>query len=105
MSPSPLAGQHAGLDRGAAGDAFHRVDPHLRLAPEQLLEKGAHRRHAGGAADEDHAVDVLRLRPGVMQRLLDRAAAALDHRAHHALQFGAGQLQFQMPGLAVCGAR
>ncbi|HSM99053.1 MAG TPA: hypothetical protein VLS47_08575 [Gallionella sp.] len=89
------------LDRGAGGDALHRVDAHLGLAPEQFLEIAAHHRHARRAADEHHAVHILRGDARIAQGLLDRTFAAVDHRAHQAFQFGAVEVQFEMARLAV----
>ncbi len=53
------AGQRLGLQRRADRDHFVRIDVGERRAAEELLDLAAHQRHAGGAADQHHALDVL----------------------------------------------
>ena len=96
-----LAGQHPGLDGRAGGDAFHRVDAHFGLALKQLLEVGTHRRHARRSADKDHPIDIARSDPRVVQRLIDRAAATLDHRIDEAVEFAAAKVEFEMARFAI----
>ena len=100
-----LACQHACLDRCAGGDAFHRVDAHLGLAPEQLLEIAAHHRHARRAADKNHPIHVVWCDARVVQCLLDRTLAAIDYRSHQPLQFGAVQIQLEVARLAFDGRK
>ena len=65
-----LAGQHAGLDRGADGDDFVGIDALVRLLAEQLLDDLLHPRDARRAADEHDLVDLARVDAGVGERLL-----------------------------------
>lgn len=90
-----LAREHARLDGGTTRHALHGVDAHLRLAAKEALEVFAHHRHAGGSADKDDVVDVLRRKIRILERLLQRWTAALHHRARHPLQLRAGQVRFQ----------
>jgi hypothetical protein len=48
-------------------------------------------RHARGAADEEDLVDLRRLEPGVLERLLHRLERALDEVVHQLLELGAGE--------------
>ena len=69
-----VAGQHAGLDRGADGDDLIRVDAAVRLLAGQLLDLLLDGRHAGHAADHHDVVDLAgALLLGVVERLADRA--------------------------------
>jgi len=95
-----FAGEHTRLDRGAARNAFHRVHTDLGLALENFLEESAHDRHPCWTAHEDDLLDVPRLDARVVQRLLDRPAAALDHRMHKPLEAGARQLTIEVERLA-----
>ena len=67
-----VALQHAGLDGGADGDDFVRVDALVRLLAEQLLHDFLHLRHAGHAADQNDFVDLGRRNAGILERLLAR---------------------------------
>ena len=53
-----LALEHAGLDGGADGDDLVGVDALVGLLAGERLDQLLHGGHAGGAADEDHVVDV-----------------------------------------------
>ena len=53
-------------------------------------------RHARHAADEHDLVDLGRLEPGVLERLLARAVRALDEIVDQALELGARELHRQM---------
>jgi hypothetical protein len=64
----------------------------------QLLDPLAHRRHAGHAADQDDVVD---LRAGVAERLLDRADDALQQLSRQLVQLRAGQLHVEVLGLSL----
>ena len=44
---------------GAHGDDLVGVDAPVRLTTGQALDELLHRRHAGGAADRDHVVDLV----------------------------------------------
>ena len=55
-----LAGQHAGLHRGADGDHLVGVDAAMRLAAEELLHQLLNLGHAGLAAHQHHFVDLVR---------------------------------------------
>ena len=69
-----LAGQRGALDRGADGDHLVGVHALVRLAPEELLHRALHGRHARHAADEDHLADVF----GADARVFERAPARVD---------------------------
>ena len=47
--------------------------------------------HAGGAADEDHVVELTLADAGVLERLLERHPAALDQVGGHLLELGPGE--------------
>jgi hypothetical protein len=81
-----LARQDATLERRANGDHFIRVDSLVRLLAEQFLDHLLHARHARGAADEHHLVDVLRLQAGIGQRLRHGTDRALHQRLDQLLQ-------------------
>ena len=60
---SPFAlrrGERVRLDGGAERDHLVRVDAAARLAPEEVLHRLLHARHAGHAADEDDLADLRR---------------------------------------------
>ena len=84
-----VAAQHAGLDRGADGDDLVGVDRLVRLLAGQSLHEVGDGGHAGGAADEDHVVEVALADAGVLERLLERDAAALDEVGRHLLELRA----------------
>ena len=86
-----VAAQHAGLDGGADGDDLVGVDRLVRLLAGEADDEVLHGRHAGGAADEDHVVEVALGDAGVLERLLERDAAALDEVGRHLLELGAAQ--------------
>ena len=81
-----VAGQDRPLDRRADGDDLVGVDPLVRLLAEDLLDDLLDPRHPGRAADQDHLVDVRRLQLGVLQRLQDRALAALEEAVGQLLE-------------------
>ncbi len=74
-----LALEYRSLDGGAQGDDLVRVDRHVGvLAAGEPADKALHRGDPGGAADEDHLVDVVRGELGVRHRLLYGTHAAFD---------------------------
>ena len=74
-----VAGQHAGLDRGADGHDLVRVDAAVRVLAGELLDLLLHGRHARHAADEHDVVDVVgALVLGVVERLADRRDGAVE---------------------------
>ena len=83
-----VAAQHAGLDGRADGDDLVGVDRLVRLLAGEVDHEVLHGRHAGRAADEDHVVQVALGDAGVLQRLLERDAAALDEVGRHLLELG-----------------
>ena len=56
--------------------------------PVRLDDEVLHGRHAGRAADEDDVVEVALGDAGVLERLLERDAAALDEVGRHLLELG-----------------
>ena len=89
-----LALEHARLKRGADRDHLVGVDGHVRLlAAGQTAHQLLHGRDPGGAADQDHLVDVVRGQLGVRQRLLDRPARALHQVLGQLLELRARERQ------------
>ena len=86
-----VAAQHAGLDRRPDGDDLVGVDRLVGLLAgepdHEVLDGG----HAGGAADEDHVMQVALGDAGVLERLLERDPAALDEVGGHLLELRPGQ--------------
>ena len=58
---------------GADGDDLVGVDALVRLLAGERLHQLLHGGHAGGAADEDHVVDLALGEAGVLDGLLERA--------------------------------
>ena len=95
-----VAGQDAGLDRGADRHDLVRVDALVRLlAAEHLLDRLDDGRHARLAADEDDLVDVGRLEAGVLERGLDRTAGPVDEIGDEILQLGARERHHEVLGV------
>ena len=86
-----LALEHAGLDGGADGDDLVGVDALVGLLAGELGDQVVHRGHAGGAADEDHVVDVALGEAGVLDGLLEGQLAALEQVGRHLLELGPGE--------------
>ncbi len=86
-----LALEHAGLDGRADGDDLVGVDALVGLLAGHLLDQLGHRGHAGGAAHEDHVVDLALAEPGVLDRLLERALAPLEEVGGELLELGPGE--------------
>ena len=59
--------------------------------PVRLMHEVLDGRHAGRAADEDDVVEVALGDAGVLERLLERDAAALDEVGRHLLELGAAE--------------
>ena len=86
-----VAAQHPGLDRRADGDDLVGVDRLVRLLAGERVHQILHGGHAGGPADEDDVVQVALGDAGVLERLLEGDAAALDEVGGHLLELGAAQ--------------
>ena len=71
-----LALEHAGLHGGADGDDLVGVDALVGLLAGEAGDELGDRGHAGGAADEDHVVDLVLGEAGVLDRLLERACGS-----------------------------
>ena len=98
-----LALEHAGLERGADRDDLVGVDALVGLlAAGQLLDHVGHGRHPGGAADQDHVVDLGDVDAGVLDDLLERLLGAVEQVGGHPLELGAADLllEVQRAGLA-----
>ncbi len=91
-----VALQNAGLDGGAHGDDFIRVDALVRLLAEQLLDDFLHLRHAAHAADENDFVDFGRRHAGILEGCLARCDGALNEVIDQAFELGARQLHGQV---------
>ena len=96
-----VAGEHAGLDRGADGDDLVGVDALVRVLAGQLLDLLLDGRHPGHAADHHDVVD--RAVAGIGERLLDRPDDAVEQIRGELVQLRAAQLHLEMLGLAVDG--
>ena len=70
------------------GDDLVGVDRLVRLLAGELLDQLGDGGHAGGAADEDHVVEVALGDAGILEGLLERDAAALDQVGGHLLELG-----------------
>ena len=81
-----LAGEDAGLHRGA--DRHHLVGIHrlAGIAGHQGAHHLLHHRHAGGAAHEHHVVDVIGREAGIAQGPLHRAQQAVEQVGAEALE-------------------
>ena len=73
-----LARQDARLNGGADRDDLVGVDALVGLLAEEVLHQLLDARDPGGAADQDHLVDVLGFEAGVLERLAARSHRALD---------------------------
>ena len=98
-----VALEHAGLDGGADGDDLVGVDALVGLLAGDALHQLLHGGHAGGAADEDHVVEVALVEPGVLDGLLERDLAALEEVGGELLELGPGQRLVEVDGVAVLG--
>ena len=91
-----VAREHGGLDRGADGHGFVRVDVAARIAAEEagnlLLDQG----HARLAADQDHFVDVADGEVGIGERDAAGAHGALDQVFDQRLDLGPRDLHDQV---------
>ena len=57
--------EKAGLHGCTEGNRLVRVETAVGPCAEVVADEVDHRRHAGGAADQDHLVDLVPLDPGV----------------------------------------
>jgi hypothetical protein len=64
-----VARQLVGLNGGAQSHHFVRVEVVQRRAAKEVGHRRLHLRHAGGAADHDHALHVLWRQTGIAQHL------------------------------------
>src|SRR5690606_26985762 len=92
--------ENARLDCGAHRHNLVRVDALVRGLAGHVLDELLDHRHTGGAADEDHLVNLLDVNAGVAEGFLDRLAHALDQILGQLLELRAGQLHLQMLGAA-----
>ena len=84
-----LALEHTGLDGGTDGDHLVRVDTLVGVLVGQAPHHLGHRRHAGGAADEDDVLDVALRDAGVLDGLVERQLAAPEQVGRHLLELRA----------------
>ena len=64
--------------------------------PRELVHQVGDRGHAGGATDQDHAVDLVLGEAGVADRLLERAAARLEEVGGELLELRAGEREVEV---------
>ncbi|ESP88758.1 putative NAD-specific glutamate dehydrogenase, partial [Candidatus Halobonum tyrrellensis G22] len=91
-----VAREHAALDRGAERDRLVGVDVLLGVDVQQFLDLLLDLRHPGGAADEDHLVDVPLVVAGVLERLLRRADRPVEQVARDRLERRARHLGLEV---------
>src|SRR5690606_25406520 len=89
--PAPVARQRVGLDGRTDGDHLVGIDIGQRFAPEQLGDRLADPRHAGGAADHDHRLDLADFDAGIAYRAAAGLEAARDHGLDQLLETLAAQ--------------
>ena len=93
-----VAGEHAGLDRGADGHDLIGVDAPVRVLAGELLDLLLHGGHAGHAADEHDVVDVAPSRPRIGERLLGGAHDAAEQLGQLSVSFARGERQVEVLG-------
>ena len=86
-----VATQHASLQSSAQRHNLVRVDGLVRLLAGQFLDQLGHGRHTGGAADQDHVVNVADGHAGILDHLVERALGAVQQVGGDLLELGAGQ--------------
>ena len=91
-----VALEHAGLDGGADGDDFVRVDALMGFLAGEAAGDLDDLGHAGHAADEDEFVDLGHLELGVLEAGLERTAGALGEVVADLLHLGAGERDVQV---------
>ena len=64
--------------------------------PVIALHQVGNRRHAGGSPDQDHVLDLVLGEPGVLDRLFERRAAALEQIGRHLLELGPGEREVEV---------
>ena len=92
-----VALQHAGLDRGADGDDFVRIDALMRLLAEEVASPASctFGMRVMPPTSTTSLISPAR-EPGILQRLAARLDGLLDQVVDQRFEFGAGQLQRQM---------
>ena len=90
----------ARLHAGAQRDAQLGIDLAVRLLAQALRQDRRDPRNAGGAAHQQHAIELARAYAGILQRRGHGLERAVEKRLEVALEIGAGQLAGEMPGLA-----
>ncbi len=92
--------QDTGLNGGANGDDFIRIDALVRIAAKEGFHRLDHLGHTAHTADKDYLVDFAFLQPGILQSLFTRRERALDQIFDKMFELRAGQLQLHMLGAA-----
>ena len=69
-----------------AATASSGLTPLSRVLAGELVDQVGDGRHARAPADEDDVVDLRLVEPGVLDRLLERAAARLEQITRHLLE-------------------
>ena len=99
-----IALEHAGLDGGAHRDHLVGIHALVRLTARELGHQLLHGGHAGGAAHQDHMIDVGFRQARVADGLLERRPAALQQVERQLLELGPAQLVVEVERAAVgCG--
>ncbi len=89
--------EHTGLQGRADGDDLVRVDALVGvLTAGELLDELGDGRHTGGAADQDHVVDLGQLDAGVLDDVVERGLAAVEQVRGQLLELGARELLVQV---------
>ena len=98
-----FAAEHAALNRRAYRDHFIGVHALVGLFVEELLDDGLDARDAGGTADQNDFVDLVRRHVGVLHGLFAGADGALEDVFAHLLEARAGELHQQVLGTGGIG--
>ena len=84
------AGDQPALHGGPHGDCQVRLDLAVDRAPQALLEQAVNQRSASGPADQHDLVDLVRLKHGVGERVVQAGQGLEQQRLGSALRTRAG---------------
>ena len=90
--------KHRTLNRRAHGDDLVRIDPLVRLLPEDVLDDLLHSRHPRRPTHQHHFVNLRRLELGIFHRLEHRPTAALEQAVGQLLELSATDAHRQVLG-------
>ena len=93
-----VSAENAALHRRADGNDFVGIDTLVRLFAEVILHELLHHRDSRGPADEYDLVDVFRIHPRILERLLHGTHRLLNQIADELLELGARERHVEMLG-------